>query len=247
MERLPFAFHILIQIPFLFVHYPTTRRFPRILSFTTLLALLVYCHTQYSLQSPGEDYILGCSNGIALLTAAYMTFLSPDFPNGLQSTDPTTKPGSNPSQLPVSQKLSWMVALASNMRRIGFTRRGGAMNDTAVGANVDKRGPGSSSARLRFVISRVILSVLCLAIFQFTLHCRLRNPSFNPALHDEDVAHNGRALDVILWTAGTFSEMTFLQTTAAALAVGVGASQPEEWPPMFGSPIHAYSVRRFWS
>lgn len=246
MEQLPLAFYALIQVVFLFVHYPTTRRFLRILSFTCLLALLLYSYTKYSLRTPGEDYVLGCSNGILLLTAIHLTFLCPDFPNGFQWRD--SAPGSTPNELPLAQKLSWMAELASNMRRIGVTRGGGAMNSPVVARNL--------SARDRFVISRVILSILSLAVFHFTVLYRLKSPSFNPALHQD--AHDGRFirahssvfrrfLEVLVWAAGTASEMTFLQGVGAVLSVGAGASQPEEWPTMFGSPVHAYSVRRFWS
>ena len=257
MERLPFAFYILTQIAFLFVHYPTTRRAPRIFYFIFLLALLFYSYAQYSLRSPGEDYVLGCTNGITLLTAAHMTFLSPDFPNGFQSNPLTTEPGSTPSQLPFAQKLSWMTELATNMRRIGVTRSGSGAMDGRVVVVDSKRDPANSSARKRFVISRVILSISCLAMFHLTLLYRSRDRSFNPALH-QDARDDGRFIrahpsllrrswDVIVWATGTSSEMTFLQATAAALSVGVGASRPEDWPLMFGSPTHAYSVRRFWS
>lgn len=256
MERLPFLFYILTQIAFLFVHYPTTRRVPRTFSFASLLALLFRCYTGYSLQSPGEDYVLGCSNGILLLTAAHMTFLCPDFPNGFQWKAVTTKPRSAPSQLPFAQKLGWMAELAGNMRRIGVTCSGGAMDSTAIEVDVDKRDLENSSARKRFVICRVILSISCLGVFHFTLLYRLGNPSFNPALHQG--AHDGRFirshssplrrfLEVLVWASGTISEMSFLQATAAALSVGVGASKPGDWPLMFGSPTDAYSVRRFWS
>ena len=257
MKRLPFAFYVLTQVAFLFVHYPTTRRLLRILSFACLLALLFRYYTEYSLHSPGEDYVLGCSNGILLLTAVHMTFLCPDFPNGFRQKGLTTKSGCIPSQLPFAQKLSWMAGLASNVRRIGVTNGDGAMmNCDAADVDVDKRDPANSSARKRFVISRVMLSISCLAMFHFTLLYRLRNPSFNPALHEG--AHDGRFirahpsllrrfLEVFVWATGTISEMTLLQATAAALSVGVGASKPEDWPPLFGSPMHAYSVRRFWS
>jgi hypothetical protein len=256
MEPLSLAFYILTQIAFLFVHYPTTRRLPRTLAFACLLALLFLCYTKYSLQSPGEDYVLGCSNGILLLTATHMTLLCPDFPNGFQQKGVTTRTGSTPSQLPFAQKLSWMGGLASNIRRIGVTRGGGAMDGAVVDVDVDKRDPANSSARNRFVISRVMLSILCLAMFHFTVLYRLTSPSFNPALHQD--AHDGKFIrahssflrrfrEVLVWTAGTVSEMTFLQVTAAALSVGVGASKPEDWPLVFSSPSHAYSVRRFWS
>jgi ABC-type sugar transport system permease subunit len=256
MERLSFAFYNLIQITFLFVHYPTTRRFPPIVSFACLLLFLFYCYTEYSLQSPGEDYVLGCSNAILLLTAAHITFLCPDFSNGIQWTGLTTRRGPTPIRLPFAQKLGWMAELASNMRRIGVARDSGAMSSPAADAGVDKREPASASARKRFVISRVILSISCLAVFHCTLLYRLGNPSFNPTLHNDAQdgkfirAHSSvlpRFWEVLVWTAGTVSEMTFLQTAAAVLSVGFGASRPEDWPSMFGSPTHAYSVRRFWS
>jgi hypothetical protein len=186
-----------------------------------------------------------------LVTAVHMTFSCPDFPDEFHRTGPTNKVESIPSELPFAQKLSWMAEFAGNMRRIGFAHGRGAMD---VGA--DKRGPASSSARKYFVISRVMLSIACLAMFHFTLLYRLQNPSFNPALHKD--AHDGKFIrahssllrrfgGVVVWAAGTVSEMTFLQSTTAALSVWVGAFEPEDWPPMFGSPTHAYSVRRFWS
>lgn len=251
MERLSFASYALVQIAFLSIHYPTTRRFPRIISFACLLILLFYCYTGYSLRSPGEDYVLGCSNGILLAAAVHMTFLCPDFPNGLRRADPTNGDEPTPSELPFAHKLSWMAELAGNMRRIGFARAGGAMNGA-----VDRCGPASSSGRKRFVISRVMISILCLVVFDCALRYRLRNPTFNPVLHqdarDEKFirAHSSllrRFWEVLVWTAGTVSEMTLLQSTAAALSVGVGASEPEDWPSMFGSPFHAYTVRKFWS
>ena len=256
MQQLPLTFYILTQTAFLLVHYPTTRRLPRIVSFACLFILLFRCYTEYSLQSPGEDYVVGCSNGILFLTAVHMTFLCPDFPDGFHQKGLTTKSGSTPSQLPFAQKLGWMAELASNMRRIGVTRNGGAMASAAIDAEVDTREPANSSARHRFVISRVMLSILCLAMFRFTLLYRQRNPSFNPALHEDAYEAEfiraqssllRRFSEVLVWAAGTISEMAFLQATAAALSVGVGASKLEDWPLMFGSPTHAYSVRRFWS
>ena len=253
MERLPYAFYALVQIAFQFVHYPTTRRLPRIISFACLLTLIYHCHTKYSLLSPGEDYVFGCASGILVAAAVHITFFSPEFPNGLQPRDPTKDAGPSPSELPFAQKLRWMAELAADLRRISFRRDGGAMDSRAARVDVDKHKP----TRRRFVISRVIHSILCLAVFQFTVWYRLQSPSFNPALRGD--AGDGaafiranssllrRSWEVAVWAMGNVSEMTLLQTVPAALSVAVGASEPEDWPPMFGSPAHAYSVRRFWS
>ena len=32
----------------------------------------------------------------------------------------------------------------------------------------------------------------------------------------------------------------------SATAVGVGRADPEQWPPLFGRPSDAYTLRRFW-
>ena len=52
-----------------------------------------------------------------------------------------------------------------------------------------------------------------------------------------------RSWEVVVWVMGTVSEMSLLQTIPAVLLVTVGASEPEDWPLVFGSPAHAYSVR----
>jgi len=256
MERLPFTFYALVQIAFLFVHYPTTGRFPRIASLICLIVLLLYCYTEYSLQSPGEDYVLGCTNGILMVTAVHMTFSCPEFPDGFQRTGPATKAESTPSELPFVQKLGWMAELAGNMRRIGLTRDGGAVGGATVDVSADGHGPTSSSARRRFVISRVTLSIVCLAVFHLSILHRPQSSPIGLALHEDArygrLPHSNSLLlqrfwQVAVWTAGVVSEMTFLQTTAAALSVWLGIFEPEDWPPMFGSPSHAYSVRRFWS
>ena len=247
MERLPFAFYALVQIAFLFVHYPTTRRYTRMAALGCLLALLFRCYTEYSLESPGEDYVLGCSNAILILTALHITFSCPEFPDGLKRAGPTTKAVSTPSELPFFQKLGWMAGFAGNMRRIGFMRGGGAASGATVDVSADERGPGSSSARKRFVISRVILSILCLSVFHSTLLYRPHGDAHHELFSHARSSLLQRFWQVVVWTAGVVSEMTFLQATAAALSVGIGAFEPEDWPPMFGSPIHAYSVRRFWS
>jgi hypothetical protein len=246
MERLPAALYALVQVAFQLVHYPTTRRPLRIIAFACLLALLFHSHTAYSLLSPGEDYVLGCASGILVAAAAHTTFFSPEFPNGLQPRNPAKDAERDPSGLPFAQKLRWMAELAGDVRRIAFRRDGGAM-----AARVD------ADARKRFVISRVILSVSCLAAFQLTVWYRLQSPFFNPARRGgagDDPAFIRtspsllrRCWEVAVWATGTVSEMSLLQAVPAALAVAVGASEPEDWPPMFGSPAHAYSVRRFWS
>ncbi|KAI1919138.1 hypothetical protein LOZ65_004579 [Ophidiomyces ophidiicola] len=41
--------------------------------------------------------------------------------------------------------------------------------------------------------------------------------------------------------------LTKLHSVSAALMVGIGASEPEEWPYIFGNVFDAWSLRQFWS
>ncbi len=43
-----------------------------------------------------------------------------------------------------------------------------------------------------------------------------------------------------------FVSMSMLYATASILSVAVGLSEPRDWPPLFGSPRGAYTVRNCW-
>lgn len=51
---------------------------------------------------------------------------------------------------------------------------------------------------------------------------------------------------VLLYTMSRWG-LDMVYRIAAAAAVGIGLYDPSVWPPMFGSVLDAYTVRRFWS
>lgn len=50
----------------------------------------------------------------------------------------------------------------------------------------------------------------------------------------------------ISWALGAFCLLEMGMCLFSAIAVLLGSSEPKEWPMIFSSPIHAYSIRRTW-
>ena len=243
--RQPFSceIYVLAQAALLALHFPTTRTLPRTISFVVLAGALFYIHVYLTLFSPGEDYVLGASNGILLCIAIHVAFLDTDFPDRLRRAreDDSSK---LPSELPLRQKLGWMLGLGTNVRRIGWISTHKKREHTS--------SPSASSRRL-FVFSRILLATLYLFIFQVTAENRSRNPSFDPQAHDPgDKLYIRRkmlflrGIDVSLWALGVAAEMSFIQTLAAAISFGFGFYSPEDWPSLTGSPLAAFTVKGFW-
>lgn len=203
-----------------------------------LTVALLYTWSSH-LFSPGEDYVLGSSNGILLATAFNIVFLAREFPDGVRRA----KDNDAPSKFTIFGKLEWMLDISSNLRRVGFSTPTQRYSYTP-----------SPSTRRKFVLSRVVLALTYLSVFQLCIQWRAGNPSFDPSVHPS--SRDGsyirqkpfllRTIDVISWAIMTASEMVFLQSVAGALSVASGALAPEAWPNLFGSPLQAYTVKRFW-
>ena len=56
-----------------------------------------------------------------------------------------------------------------------------------------------------------------------------------------------RAVFTIRWIWLNFVDVDAAHTFLSIIFVGIlRLDTPEEWPPMFGSPLEAYSIRRYW-
>lgn len=63
--------------------------------------------------------------------------------------------------------------------------------------------------------------------------------------YDETILH---AVFAVHWIWGSYIGIDGAHTIMSLLFVVVlHLDSPEEWPPLFGSPLEAYSIRRFWS
>jgi hypothetical protein len=247
LQPFSWSLYLFIQSIFLSLHFPTTWNAPRIVCFLVLAGALFHLHTRSSLFSPGEVYVLGCSNAILFCAAFYIVFIDHDFPDGLRRARDAGS-AEVPSKYPLRRRLDWMLDLGGNIRRIGWL---------PAQSNTEKTPAPSTRPRWLFVISRVALAALCLVVFQVIIENRSMDPSWDPRVQNQ---HHGnglyyisrkslvlRGIDVISWTFCIATEMSFLQSLAAAITVGLGVLSPEDWPILFGSPLDAYTVRNFWT
>ncbi|KAJ4492348.1 membrane bound O-acyl transferase family-domain-containing protein [Lentinula lateritia] len=77
----------------------------------------------------------------------------------------------------------------------------------------------------------------------------LRN--FNSELHGANdsigsLPYLQRVVCVATWFLGGYAGIRFYYFTVALVCVGLGVSDPQNWPEAFGSWKEAYSVRNFW-
>jgi hypothetical protein len=55
-----------------------------------------------------------------------------------------------------------------------------------------------------------------------------------------------RTIVVTGWCLSNYSIISLVATVVNVVNVACGLSKPEEWPPFFGSPADAYTIRRLW-
>ncbi|KAJ6144096.1 toxin biosynthesis protein Tri7-like protein [Penicillium chermesinum] len=53
-------------------------------------------------------------------------------------------------------------------------------------------------------------------------------------------------INVVIWHLLARLSLDFKWRATSIVAVGLGISEPANWPPMFGSSFEAYSIRNFW-
>lgn len=126
-----------------------------------------------------------------------------------------------------------------------------------------KQRNSSKADRRRFAFSAVLkaLAVLgCYCLLNFTYVLLLLNAelqSFAPEkeeiilrLLDGKVTSHElmiRTFVSLHWICETYADLTLVHLGLGIVFVcGFEVDEPEEWPPLFGSPLEAFTLRRFW-
>ncbi|KAJ6521602.1 hypothetical protein B0H19DRAFT_1386823 [Mycena capillaripes] len=107
--------------------------------------------------------------------------------------------------------------------------------------------PAVSTSRLAFIARRLLTALLLFTVHDAAnLHVRW-NPMFRangPGWTAE--GWGWRALVVMAWAVSSYSIIFWTATIISVVGVACRLSYPEEWPPFFGSPVEAYTIRRLW-
>ncbi|RPD57428.1 hypothetical protein L227DRAFT_506900 [Lentinus tigrinus ALCF2SS1-6] len=99
---------------------------------------------------------------------------------------------------------------------------------------------------LRFLLAYMV-NDLCETWISMNRH--VYPPSlFNPTAHvvPENLKTWKRALGGFAYISRLYATIDMENIILAVVTVALGISSPDDWPDMFGSVSHAYTVRRFW-
>lgn len=78
------------------------------------------------------------------------------------------------------------------------------------------------------------------------LHARW-NPAFCAHLGMASAGLAWRVVSPVGWAVSAASAMSLPHYTASIVAVALGLSRPQDWPPLFGGLADVVSVRKFWA
>ncbi|CAK5284958.1 unnamed protein product [Mycena citricolor] len=139
----------------------------------------------------------------------------------------------------VFERLRWALSLWLSPRGVGWSHE-----PTSVLAPAPARG----TSRLRFLLGTQLPRGLALLIIHDAANLYTRaNALFRAAGGPwESRGWGVRAGMALTFGASGWTGLALAWTAISVVAVAVGLSKPEEWPPLFGGPREAYSVRRFW-
>ncbi|KAJ7139583.1 membrane bound O-acyl transferase family-domain-containing protein [Mycena epipterygia] len=209
----------------------------RRLFFVPVLALTFYvcCSTTGAFDS---DYYLGTGWFTIFWTASdYILFI--DVQRELRQVPaPASDRGGAIENASLWRRTRWGLALLNSPRGVGWAHEPTA----ALPAH-----PPADTPRLTFVAQRLwkaaqffVLHDLC------NLHIRW-NDSFRPTGPEWTALGWGwRLVAAAGWALSAYSAMAIGPLLLSAASVALGASSPDEWPPLFGGPREAWSIRRFW-
>lgn len=140
--------------------------------------------------------------------------------------------------------------------RVPAKKRGGPVQVT--NGNSGKDSAEGAIRRRKFVIRRLQVAIACYLLLDFlgwtAVPPEVSEPLFRPEkqyifrrtaeITAEELGV--RAGGVLGYGIAASSALHMLHSLAAAVMVGLGINEPEEWPSMFGNISDAWSIRRLW-
>jgi len=134
-------------------------------------------------------------------------------------------------------RVVWAMKLYANPRGIGCVHEV---------PNIQNR-PSPSTPRWEFVVNRAIYIVMSICAMGLALVVNAFNPALTtPGKVLTDAPLHLRALGVAGFAVAGASLLSALHSSLAVITVGCGFSSPERWPYLFGTPLQAWSIKRFW-
>ncbi|EMD33236.1 hypothetical protein CERSUDRAFT_87546 [Gelatoporia subvermispora B] len=140
--------------------------------------------------------------------------------------------------MPFHRRVYWVLCIGHCPRGVGWNWQV---------ANVPSPPQDTHRVFVRKQLLRLMRCFLLLDIAQSYIHL---NPLFaRSGIEARSIASQGygmRCLSIVAWGYTPYGMITMQYSLLAAVHVGLGYSDPESWPDLFGVWRDAYTVRRFW-
>jgi hypothetical protein len=141
-------------------------------------------------------------------------------------------------QLSLYGRIKWAARLFVDCRGVGWTHEP---------THALPPCPSPPLTRLKLVLQELRGLALDIAVFEVATTYTKNSPSFTADGHS--IAGDGifwLTVNVIVYGISAMVAIDMTHRTLGILYVGLGAVEPSEWVPLFGSLYDAYSLQKFW-
>jgi len=204
----------------------------RWLYFLPFGGICIYLVMFTTLKNTVHDYGMGCYI-FTLLFAASDYILITDVQKELRLKD-QTQPIYTKSFL---ERLKWSMALLNGPRGVGWNFEP---------SGYLPRSPVPSMSRKAFIARKLLEISLNVILYDLTGFLNRVNPCF--AHHGPPVSESAFVwrLALLSYAFAAYLTISTLHCGYSVLSVGVGATEPKEWPSIAGHLKDAYTVRNYW-
>jgi len=147
------------------------------------------------------------------------------------------------SERPLGEKLVWALRLLSNPRGVGW-------NFEPTSHLPPRPPPSAREPRWRYVLKQVLWIAVYYPIRHTTSQWNLSNPRYGRNIVAANIDRNAFPWwwRVTIWATivDAYAMMTMIHCGVSAIAVACYISDAQDWPPLFASPLEAYTLRRYW-
>ncbi|KAH6892437.1 hypothetical protein B0T10DRAFT_483787 [Thelonectria olida] len=137
------------------------------------------------------------------------------------------------------QKLHWAFALVCTLRGVGWNM--GNLQVKAVRDEIRNKRPNKAS----FVAAKTFRAALAYLALD-TVMTLAKHTHITPLWAWDPVTLLNISFLEFLMAVSVYATMSLQFELVAAVSVGIGLCNPEDWPPLFGSATSCYTVANVW-
>ncbi|KAJ4481970.1 membrane bound O-acyl transferase family-domain-containing protein [Lentinula aciculospora] len=180
-----------------------------------------------------QDYSIGSTLGGQFFTATHLLLFSEPLAQYRHQEDKY-----EPKKWSLWRRMLWSWCIVHSPRGIGWNYQV---------SNIPPRPlPTPKWTFIRSRLLQVVQFYLLMDVAQSYIHM---NTLFTRPPPNATITSQGWLLQMIsgaAWMTTPYAGMSMQYLLFAVVSVGLGFSDPEEWPDTFGTWKHAYTVRNFW-